>query len=195
MLQCLSDDHYEKARNAIISGLGDIGDSSATPALIPYTQSPFERRRIAATVALGKIGEPEAIPALFERLNDSFFTVRSAALYALVKFDKEIIKSLKRALRTRDAVQLERVLLLTGALARKWVKEKDNTSPPVKRLRSLADNYLAHPVPRVRSAALVASAPFLERDILMQLTKDFETETDPVVLARCRAVRREFDLP
>ncbi len=195
MLRCLSDDRYEKARNAIITGLGDIGDSGTILALIPYTESTLERRRIAATVALGKIGEPEAIPALFERLNDSFFTVRSAALYALVKFDEEIIKSLKRALKTRDTVQLERVLLLTGELARKWVKEKDNTSSPVRRLRSLADRYLAHPVPRVRSASFVAAAPFLERDILTQLAKDFETETDPVVLARCRAVRREFELP
>ncbi|MBU1707145.1 HEAT repeat domain-containing protein, partial [bacterium] len=165
------------------------------PALIPYTQSDIERRRIAATVALGKIGEPEAIPALFERINDPYFTVRSAALYALVNFDEEIFKSLKLALRSRDEVQLERALLLTGALARKWVKEKDNTSSPVKRLRSLADNYLAHPVPRVRSASLVAAAPFLKRDILAQLIKDFEAETDPVVLARCRAVRREFNLP
>ncbi|MBM3324570.1 MAG: HEAT repeat domain-containing protein, partial [Calditrichaeota bacterium] len=196
MLQCLADDDYEKARNAILDGLGDIGDSSATSAIVPHLRATAERRRIAATVALGKIGDVRAIPYLFERLDDSFFTVRSAAMYGLAKFGKEILTPLEAQFRTSDARKLEQLLLLTGDIARNWkAKESEPDAPFAKRLQPLAGRYLEHPSPRVRSAALVATAPFLNRKSILQLEKEFEQETDPLILARWRAVRREFVMP
>jgi hypothetical protein len=196
LLTCLGDDIYEKARNAILDALGDIGDSSATPAIIPYLRAQAERRRIAATVALGKMGDPRAILYLFERLDDPFFTVRSAALYALPKFGKEILPVLEAQFRTRDPSRLETLLLLVGDLARNWkMREGEMGILTTKRLQPLAGRYLEHPSPRVRSAALVATAPFLNRKAILQLDKEFENETDPVVLARWRSVRHEFLMP
>jgi len=196
LLSCLADEGYEKARNAILDGLGDIGDTSATRAIISYLRAKAERRRIAATVALGKIGDSRSLAYLFERLDDPFFTVRSAALYALAKFGKEILPVLEEQFHTRDPANLERLLLLTGDLARNWkAKEGSANAAQVKRLQPLAGRYLEHPLPRVRSAAIVASAPFLSRKTILQLQEEYEKETDPVVLARWRAVYREFILP
>lgn len=196
MLEYLAMEDYEKARNAIIGGLGDIGDSTATTALVPYTRSELERRRIAATVALGKISDARAIPCLFGRLGDPFFTVRSAALHALAKFGKEILAPFQAQLRTRDPAKLEKLLLLAGELARGWKGREDGTTASsAKRLRALVGRYLEHPSPRVRSAALLATAPFLNRKAIMRLSREYAKETDPVVLARWRAIRREFILP
>jgi hypothetical protein len=102
---------------------------------------------------------------------------------------------LEEQFRTRDPVYLEKLLLLTGDLARSWkAKESSGDAAQIKRLQPLAGRYLEHPLPRVRSAAILASAPFLDRKAILQLQEEYKKETDPIVLARWRSVYREFVL-
>jgi HEAT repeat protein len=80
----------------IISALGDIGDKSTIPIIIPYLfdkdvmrsatkRSEDEPARITAAVALGKLKDSTAIPSLIKALDDKFFTVRSAVENSLVQ--------------------------------------------------------------------------------------------------------------
>jgi len=69
----------------IITALGDIGDKSTIPIIIPYLFDRYEPTRITAAVALGKLKDSAAIPELIKALDDKFFTVRSACENALVQ--------------------------------------------------------------------------------------------------------------
>ena len=80
--------------------LGDIGDSTAIPALIKALKDENWRVREAAVKALGKIKNPFALPSLLEALKDEDWLVRWNAAKALGKIgNSSAIPALLEALK------------------------------------------------------------------------------------------------
>jgi len=74
----LSDSQSTGIIITLVSTLGEIGDQSSLPLIVPFALSESERVRRQAAVTLGKFGE-QAVEVLQSLLDDNSLAVRSAA--------------------------------------------------------------------------------------------------------------------
>jgi len=70
-------------REAAVTALGIVGDSTDVTWIVPMLADPHEGIRRAATTALGSLGHRRAVPDLIRMLADSSRAVRAMALRAL----------------------------------------------------------------------------------------------------------------
>ncbi|MCS7030380.1 MAG: HEAT repeat domain-containing protein [Gloeomargarita sp. SKYG116] len=171
--------------------LGRFRVKEAVPALIAALQDESDRtalggyplRRNAAR-ALGEIGDPQAVPSLIACLQVNDFQLRAAAATALgLLGDTQAIPALvallqeqnaPSALGTADLPQpYSAILLALGRL------NAQSVIPAIQ-------PFLAHPLPRVRSAALCTmyvltrDASYIEQ--LLELIRQAETRLQRVLL-------------
>ncbi|MBI5059518.1 HEAT repeat domain-containing protein [candidate division KSB1 bacterium] len=179
----LADGGYARVRPAILTTLGDLGDTSATLKLIPFASSTVERERIAAVASLGKLQDPRGFDAILERVVDPAYTVRSAAIMAIAAQDTRVLLRLEQEFSLRETDRLETLLLACGLLAERW-KTDDKLKQDLKLIAPTVKRYLDHPEPRVQGAALVATAQVTEATPFRKLSARFAGAPDPVLRAR-----------
>jgi HEAT repeat protein len=90
------------ARAALITALGDRGDTAARPAVLEQLDSsPDEEVRTAALAALGEIGAPADLPGLVKALASESGAEQEAARTALVRMrDPSVVKVIAADLKT-----------------------------------------------------------------------------------------------
>jgi HEAT repeat protein len=182
----LADTAFVRLRPALLTALGEIGDTTSVPTLVASSTSPVERERIAATISLGKLGDARGHAALLTRLEDSLYTVRSAAIVALGGQKSDVRDVLEPAsLSTASSVdRLEAMQFVIARLAAKWKTTADSSA--VLSLSPLVVRGLQHPLPRVRGAALLAAASYWRPAEVQRLIDKFHVSPDPVLRARVR---------
>jgi HEAT repeat protein len=105
----------EGAIDKVIPLLGQAGDVTAVPPLIPHTEHARAGVRAAAVQALGALGDDRAVRAVVARLDDSSEEVRSAAVEALGALGGPAEVPLLRR-RVQDGRRAERLAALAALL-------------------------------------------------------------------------------
>ncbi|MBU1919582.1 hypothetical protein KKG66_01960 [bacterium] len=182
---------FERLRPAILSTLGDIGDTLAAPMIVHYTTSDIERERLAAVNALGDLHYSPAYPAILDGLKDKLFTVRSAAIYAIAKQRKDIMPEIETRFLSRDIDELEGLMLAVAMLADSWSSD-DKTKKDVKSLEPLVRRFLEHPDARVKGAAIVAASSVLSEKNYNKIAKRFAQSEDLVIRARLSQANMKY---
>lgn len=98
---------FRRSKRLLLDVLGQRGDRSVTPALLPAMKSRDEGIRVAALTAAGRIGDPRAIPPLIAALGSDSTDERIAAQNALngisgPKADEMLVMACLLAFKTGD---------------------------------------------------------------------------------------------
>jgi hypothetical protein len=182
---------FENLRPALLSTLGDIGDTLAAPMIVHYTTSEVERERIAALNALGNLHYPPAYDAILDALQDELYTVRSAAIYAVSGQKSDIIPALEARFESRETTELEGLMLSVAVLADRWSAD-EKAKKSIKRLEPLVRRFLEHPNPRVKGAAIVAAASVLPEKSFRKIANKYSESNDLVIRARLSQANTKF---
>jgi HEAT repeat protein len=118
----------DRAREACVLALAELGDFSNTAAVVEAALNEGEREpliRLAAVRALGDLGDPAAVPALIKMLfiempNASFYDY---ARYSLIQIGApavpELLRTLKRDNETVESLQVQGSKIAEGAIEAK----------------------------------------------------------------------------
>jgi HEAT repeat protein len=168
--------------------LGEIGDASAAPRIVPYLRDGDERTRIRAVAALCALRDVASLPALVECFSDAELTVRNAAAIGLEQFGTDAVGPLEASL---DA-SADHVALRLRTLGRIAVGLREAKEPPaheaLARARRLLLAQLDASVYGKTPAAVAAAAEGLlaleDPELKARVAQRLAEETDPL-LRRC----------
>ncbi len=197
LLDVLGDgDEYHTANT--LWALGKIGDTEATPGMIPFLADSIASVRDKASESIGKCGGPLAAGSLYGVLRDEHESVRKSAVVGLGRLQAvEAADSLIAALDdvwfgVRYAAAEALVALDSGETAADRVRQLEDrplalvagalSRMPGKHARSACHDLWDHPDYRVRAASLRG---LIDRKVadryLSPLSRQLQRETHPLV--------------
>jgi len=183
LIHALNIEKNHKVEARMIEALGRIGDTTATPHIIPYLEDKHELLKIKAAEAIGKLNDKRGVEPLIKSLDDEFFTVRGTSSWALGEIGD---KGLSEILYVLNNVKGDTTLLinLVDVLGKigETIKESD-----ISRLNSIKRAVLSYLDSNnwvLRGHTIETLSKIKSEGIVTILKAKYEIETHPFVLRK-----------